>query len=515
MTKRITTAAALSLAVVMLLGVNSYARNAVIFNAAGSTGGFQTFALAGYSATQCGTNIWTKKSGASGIDGRSSSIPANTGNIWIIWNSNATTICAYLAVDSVIGAQLFFAVPRATLSIPSTSVGEAGDNLIPTLTDTPLTQTVYNALNNQVFNASPSEVRPEDALFAQNRALASYDPVHYNGLGYGPGPIGTTILSSFSTKSSVPVAFAISGTDPITGQPIPQYTTSNVGAYPVIVFGNTSNNGPGDFGSSNFQNINRFNLAMAMNGTFGRTRDLTNQLSLPAVPLNVILREPTSGTYNTFEFSIPRSVEINSTQEKGVDPSSSGGNPLNITNSGGGWRKRAIGTGEMVSQVGTNTNGDVLGYSFWSTGNFANVVSNTKYFTVDGVDPLFPSYAGGFFPTCTIPCPGIVTFTNLANGSYPIWAMLIVTTAKAIPPGVSALITAAQVQAVNSSPDFIPVSALNVFHSHFTQSGRSPADGYKTGVAEAGGDMGGAVFPVQADLDSITDTGKEIVNLKQ
>ena len=58
--------------------------------------------------------------------------------------------------------------------------------------------------------------RPEDALFAETRVLAAYDPVHYTGLGYGPGPIGTAIQSTFSSTEATPVAFAISGTDPIT-----------------------------------------------------------------------------------------------------------------------------------------------------------------------------------------------------------------------------------------------------------------------------------------------------------
>ena len=97
-------------------------------------------ALAGYATTSCGTNIWTQKSSSSnpigGVDQRSGGAPEQTGNIWIIWNngSNPTVICAYLTVDSAVGDEMFFAVPKFTISIASGLVGSASANLIPTLT---------------------------------------------------------------------------------------------------------------------------------------------------------------------------------------------------------------------------------------------------------------------------------------------------------------------------------------------------------------------------------------------
>src|SRR5580704_17652867 len=384
MTTRISkTAATLALAVMMFTGLNSYAvTTKVLFNGVGASVLFNTFALAAYSSSQCGTNIWTYKKGGNGIDGRSSQIPAENGNIWIVWDTSLTTVCAYLSIDATVGAQLFFAVPKATLSIPSSEIGLAGQNLVPTLTDTTLPQAVYTALNAQAFNAAVLDSRPEDALFHENRVLGAYDPVHYNGLGYCPGPVGVPIQSTFSTTEAVPLAFAISGDDPISGAPVPAWTTTNVGASPEIIFVNTSNTGPGDFGTSAFQNVDRFDLTLALNGTFGLTRDLTNQAGLPAVPLNVILREPLAGAYNVLEYSVPRSVEIASTQELGVNPTATGGNPLDLPNggtAGSGWRKRALSSSEEVSEVGNDSNGNVLGYTLWSTGNFASVVGNTKY----------------------------------------------------------------------------------------------------------------------------------------
>jgi len=502
-------------AAVTLSGVYSHAANPVVFNGVGASTLFNTFALAADGTTGCGTNIWTYKKGASGIDSRSSSIPAQVGNVWIVWNTGLTQVCVFLSIDATLGAQLYFAVPRATISIASSLVGSAGENLVPTLTDTTLPQSVYNLVNGQTFNAAVLLSRPEDALFAANRVLGTYDPVHYDGLGYGPGPVGTAIQSTFSSAEATPVAFAISGTDPITGGTVPTWTALDVGAGPQIIFVNTSDSSAGGFGTSAFQNVDRFSLTLALNGSYGLTRDLTNQSGLPAVPLNVVLREPLAGAYNVLEFSVPRSVEIGSTQELGVNPAATGGNPLNITNSGGGWRKRALSSSEEVSQVGNDANGNVLGYTLWGTGNFASVVGSTKYLTVDGVDPLYASYAGGFFPTCVAPCPGIVSFTNIVNGSYPIWSVYRVVTSATVPPGVSGLVKAAQVQAADTVPDFVPFSALQVFRSHYTQSGKAPANGFISGHPESGGDTGGAVLNIQGDLDFYANTGEELLNLKQ
>jgi hypothetical protein len=512
--------AALAFAAMLAFGTNSYAATAVNFNGVGATVLYNTLALAAVSTSACGTNIWTYKKGASAIDSRSASIPEETGNIWIVWNTNAagtavTSICSFLALDATVGAQLYFAVPRSTLSIPSTEIGLAGQSLVPTLTDTTLTQIAYNAINTQAFNAGILDSRPEDALFSETRALAALT-TNYSGLGYGPGPIGIPIQSAFSTAESTPVSFAIAGTDPITGEAVPAWIATDLGAAPEIIFVNTGNTGStGDFSNvAAFQNVNRFDLALALNGTLPYTRDLSPTLGLPEVPLNVILRDPLSGAFNVLEYCISRNVEINSTQEVGVNPAAAGGNPLDLTNAGGGWRKRALSSSEMVTEVGTTANGNVLGYTFWSTGNFSSVVGTTRYLTVDGVDPLYPSYAGGSFPTCTAPCPGLVTFTNILNGSYPIWTTYRVVTAAKVPAGVTALIAAAQTQAANTVPDFVPLSQMTVFRSHYSLSGRIPSNGYGT-TKESGGDLGGAVFPIQADLDYLADTGLELTGYKQ
>jgi len=525
MTKRTTKiTTVLSLALIVFAGVNCFgATNVVQFNGAGSTGMFNLAALAADSSSACGTNIWTKKNGASGIDSRRSDIPAQTANIWIVWATNSngavTTVCSYLAVDSVIGNLLLFAQPIATLSIPSSEIGESGDNLIPTLTDVALTQAVYNALNNQPFNAAPSDIRAEDALFAMNRALApwSNDP-HCNGLGYtGDGLVGVPILSSQSTKQVTPVAFALSGTDPFNGTPIPAWASLSVGGEPIVVFVNTTDTSSAGFGSSNFTNVNRFVLSDVLNGTLTRTRDIANVAGLPSVGMHVFLREPTSGTYNTTEFNIPAEVEVGSCQELNVNPATD--NPLNLTYASGGSRQRVVGTGEMVATVGATT--DAIGYSFWSTGNFAKVLTTTKYLSVDGVDPLNYSWyqSKGALPNCVAPCPGLIPFVNMLNGSYPAWTILRVqcyTTNGACPIGVTKLVAAAQKNA-SKVPDLVPVSSMQVFRSHFDRPQQLgvTSNGNAGEPAESGGDEGGAVFTKNADTDFFSDTGLQLTNIKQ
>ena len=524
MTKLKTIVASLSLICAMvLLASTSYATPTIVFNGAGSSAQFNTWAFGaeytngGTQPSVCGlmgNRNWTKTNGAVVHDSRSSQIPDTKGNIWIVWDNdtNPTVICAYVSVDSGVGVRAFFAVPTCTNVLNSSDNGSSGDNLVPAPfnPDVPLPAAVYNAITGAAFNAGMTDIRPEDALFATNRALAPLTE-NRSGLGYGPPPIGQPILSEFSSKSAVPVLFALSGTDPISGDPITfTYTTSSTGASPVVIFANSTLAGLGQLGSPAFTNIPRFELAWALNGNLTRTRDIIN-LSAPAYGLHVMLREPISGTMNTLEFCITRSVEVNSSQENNVTPP--GDNPLNQHYASGGSRQRVIGTGEMISEVGAT--GDALGYAFWSFGNFAGVISTTKYVTVDGIDPIKAAYTNGIFPTCSEPpCVGALTFPNIKNGSYPIWSILRIVTVSPVPSGIEALYNAALAEAVEI-PDFVPANQLTVFRSHYNQSGVTGSNGIVPGHPEAGGDMGGAVFNVHADTDYYGDTGMEILQQKQ
>lgn len=514
--------AAISLALTIFIAANCFAVTPY-FNAAGSSGAFNSFGLAAGPASGggvCGGFIWTKKNGAQGVDNRGTGL-LETGNVWIVWDNSVTPkiVCSYIAVDSIIGQQLFFAAPASTFNILF-SAGTSGDNLIPTLTDTPIPQAVINVLEGKPFNAAPTDVRPEDALFEETRVLAALNS-SYTGLGYGPGPVGTPILSAFSTKSSTPALYALSGTDPITGQPVLATKTIDVGVQVIVAIVNAeqgSGQNSGHFGdSTSFFNINRRDWTLAMNGGYAYTKDLTSVPGQGTVPLNVIAREPLSGTYTTTEFNIPRNLETNSTQELNVNPATGQGttcpgqpcgNPLFLSN-GAGWRKRAIGNGEEVAEIGTAANGDAIGYAFWSVGNLAGQSPNIRYLQVDGVDPINIGYVDGTLPACSAPCPGIVSFANVANGSYPVWQVLTVVTHKPVPAGVTALIAEAQRQVVTSLPDFLPLSSMGVLRSHYRQSNVVPANGSGGActLAEAGGDVGGAVLSIQGDQDYCAATG--------
>lgn len=508
----------LSLCAMVLFASNALASPTILFNGAGSSAQFNTWAFAAELTNPaiCGTRNWTKTNGAVVHDSRSSMIPDNKGNIWIVWDNdnNPTTICAYINVDSGVGVRAFFAVPTCTLVLNSSDNGSSGDNLVPAPfhADVALPNAVFIALQGAAFNAGMTDIRPEDALFATNRALA---PLTQNrsGLGYGPPPIGQPILSAFSSKSAVPVQFALSGNDPISGLPITfSYLTNSTGAAPIVVFVNSTQTGLGHLGSILFNNVGRFPLAWTFNGNLSRGRDLFPTVAtLPSVGIHTMLREPISGTYNTFEFDIVRSLEVNSSQENNVTPPTD--NPLNQTYASGGSRQRVIGTGEMVSEVGATP--DALGYAFWGFGNFAGVLSTTKYVTVDGVDPLRPTYTNGTFPSCTTPpCPGAVAFPHILDGTYPIWTILRFVTVSPIPSGVQQLYTAT-LQFAGEIPDFVPINHLSIFRSHYNQSGVTGSNGIIAGMPEAGGDMGGAVYNVQSDKDYFNDTGMEILGQMQ
>jgi hypothetical protein len=517
---------------IVLGTVSASAKTTINFLATGSSAMFNTFALAGYGSDLCGGNIWTFKNGGQGIDNRGAGVPAQTGEIWIEWDNPTapTVVCAYLGLDATSAVELFLAQPASTLSITQ-AANTLGQNLICSLADANggLPPAVLNALEGQQFNGAVTEIRPEDALFAYNRAVAVGNATNYDGLGYGPGPLGVAIAGFFG-GAATPIDFAISGKDPISELAIKNWTTLSVGADPIVILVNsTQGTTGGHFGNTAaFANVNRFDLTMAVNGTYAWTRDLSPASAVPEVPLNVILDDPLSGTMNTFEFDIPRSVEIGSTQELGNV--CAGGlpctNALNLINTySGGWRRRAIGTRSMVQQVANGQNGDVLGYALWSTGNFCSEQGNLRYLMVDDADPINTNYVNGTLPgNCPLGgCPNLVSLANVANGGYPIWAMIRLLTVTPAPASLAAMVAMVDSNAAGPYPDLVPFEnngeEIGVFRSHFhrpgLKTGTQISNGHIPGVKEAGGDEGGAVLNLQGDLDNITDTGLELVELKQ
>jgi hypothetical protein len=316
------------------------------------------------------------------------------------------------------------------------------------------------------WNAALTDIRPEDALYATTRALSSYNTTNgLSGLGYNqaacgasgtiPNLQGCVITDSFAKGAAFNVlSFALGGKDPITSATVPPYTTLSTGVAPVVVL--ASNHDSSDTyglgtrqsdGSYLFKDINRKVLSFVFDGTTACTADLLPTSPTPAafggtIPaasgegIQAILREPLSGTYNTFEFngvrtltgSAATAVGINkiststwvtgddSGQEfdpwgnlpqgpatnfasshcsagTGPDGTTPCGDPLYNPSNGsacsGAWRARAIGTGEEVAAtLGLDNTATLLvnngiGYAFWSYQNVAPAATGVPSFNCE------------------------------------------------------------------------------------------------------------------------------------
>lgn len=571
--------AALSLSAALLCASNAEAQYAPSLNfyTAGSSAQFNTFGIAasytipGNSGPLCGTHHWSKKSTSALpitiFDPRSSSIIAEPANIWIAWDTNAANqvanagvICLYASVDSIVGVRAYQARATVQLAAGLSGSADANPDLVPLIGQgEALPASIYAAVNGVVLNAANTDIRPEDAKFATMRIMTPLGTQvtgrAVTGQGYGPSPIGTAIKSSQSSAIANPVDFAIDpgDVDPInSANSVRPYFDVAIGAAPIMVVANVSNTASGHLGDGNFTNINRFMLAKALEGNITHIRDLGYTPGLPDVPFHVFIREPLSGTYNTMEFTIPMAREIEGDsfspgtvngQEAGVTPSNTSctttpcavesGNPLWHVASNGSTRGRVVGSGEMITTV--NATADSLGYSFWGFSSFQGK-ANLKYLTVDGVDPLYsgPSAnpnGAGVLPGCATTgnyatsCP-VIPFTNIINGTYPIWSKYRLmwdpaTASTNIAATVVSYAQKASQPGVGVITDFLPAGNMQTFRSHYTQVVRDNGtaytgnNGFKSGIPETGGDMGGAVLTIQSELDFINDTGGQQISQQQ
>jgi hypothetical protein len=475
---------------------------------AGSSAQFGPFAVAAYSLAQAGgakAFHYTVKSGACPgstcyaflndsrtvtVSGTVHTIPEEPGNLWVVWSTNG--IWAYLSVDSTVGVRSFSAVPRVKLdlaalaSLPlSTTSNYAywGDGT----NDTAMTTTVFAALNGVALTMANTDIRPEDALFATNRAL--------NTLGYGSVAdprtghsgqflIGNPIESHFSSAIANPVSFAIAGgKDPFSGTAGPTEITIPVGAAPVVFVASTAT-GSTVAAASNITTANASSL-------FSGKGDCVDTLVTGATgAIDPVLREPLSGTMNTTEYTV--FVPGGASQETGITKPTPGTNenPLDLA-CGSGFRFRGVGTGDVVNNVISHPN--TLGYAFFSYESVGGG-STDRYLKFNGFDPLYPAshtYAGTL-PTCPkvngqFSCPLTSTtglsFPNLRNGDYTAWSIYRVITDSTHETTAQALVTKAQQLVDTNIPDFVPfipvcataASGLNdpgldVYREHFVPS---------------------------------------------
>ena len=469
---------------------------------AGSSAQFGPFAVAAYSLAQAGgakAYHYTVKSGACpgsscyayiSDTARNSSIPLEPGNLWVAWSSNG--IWAYLSVDSTVGVRAFSAVPRADLDLAALASLPVSATTNYTFwadgtNDTALTTTVYNALAGKPFTAANTDIRPEDALFATNRAL--------NTLGYGSYPdprsghsgqylIGNPIKSFFSTSIANPVSFAIAGgADPFTGKVGPAEVTIPVGAAPIVFVASTATGSD----VANASNITTANAASLFSGLGGCAASLVTGATGPISP---VLREPLSGTMNTTEFTVfePGDPSSGHSQETGVNPNATGGNPLDLA-CGSAFRYRAVGTGDDINNVISHAS--TLGYAFFSYESVGGGKTD-RYLEYNGVDPLYPASHtyNGSLPTCPVvngqyscPIAAGTSFPGIRNNTYKAWSLYRVVTDSTGQAKVQTLVNKAEALVNSNIPDFIPFApqcplsktgaadpGLDVYREHFVPS---------------------------------------------
>jgi hypothetical protein len=557
----------ITLAVGIATALSGYAKaQTVAVKALGSSGVFLELGLGASSPTHGTINAicaWSENSSSVvATDTSTGSSLTDTGNAWVAWTPGTGTCAApgsnsqiysYLQTDSVVGNRCLFNGSKCTIAYPTSNPAPAdllytGGTCGSTTSqgECNLPAAVATALNNTAVNAAGTDIRPEDAEFAIARAVntgslpcgtAVVSGSQYLALGYTNG---SAIDSAFSTSSFHVINFSL----PSTG-----FFVTNVGATPVVVVANKTNATDG-LGQSGITNLSNSVLAKFLDGTdsFANQAQSTNPTNTGA-PVTAIIREPLSGTYNTMEYNIPNATgnTIGDHVSVGITPASANKtsqdvglnqlaaqkacnangtpiNPLNIGTTSGGFRKRAIGTGESLKE--TNLTTDSLGYGFWSVANFASV-PNTKYLKVDGIDPLLKSSATytGVVPTLNSAELANVDLHNVANGSYPIYSLLrLVNAGTTALPAVTNLASAAQAfvnfGTTTSRPDFITPSQLTVVRSHFippigANEPTTPANGdSKLGngrtactAAESGGDVGGVVLTLAADSSTYCVSG--------
>jgi hypothetical protein len=245
---------------------------------------------------------------------------------------------------------------------------------------------------------------------------------------------------------------------------------------------------------------------------FSGTNCNASAFGLPAGTINIFLREPLSGTYNTTEATVMRyptsytENAITGTPVAGLSMETHVGtnNPLAGqagTCSGGGQRFRGIGTGEVVKAV-LNSNAaatfptaqDGISFTFFSYGNVSSIANNSSYgyIALNGVDPIFQSFGAGqsidpgqtsgngVIPAqanlpavCTtgFPCSEDAiwgngfSFPNLRNGTYRSWSLLRVVATGTANTNAVALVNASNKYVVINTPDYVPFKAVSAVGS--------------------------------------------------
>jgi hypothetical protein len=97
----------------------------------------------------------------------------------VVWNDTPEpnrTVCAYVSVDSATANRLYFAAPRGTITIPSSEIGAAGNNLVPLLpADEALPSTRNTALSLKTRSVQARIWGRAEALCHQAKYLCNQE----------------------------------------------------------------------------------------------------------------------------------------------------------------------------------------------------------------------------------------------------------------------------------------------------------------------------------------------------
>jgi hypothetical protein len=436
------------LALTLIVGIAPLAHAATTLKVliAGASSQWQTLALAAYND---GTSLvtgggatahYTSSVNFNLVDSRGATT-TDTGQIWIVWDAS-NNVWAFISVDSVTGSRCYFAVPKCTVSYPGTTLPAPANAITVWVDGSTDTQPPSNIASlfadvSQTVNVAATDIRPEDAVFAECRvnsplgagAAGAGNSDGLDGLGYSQSAatqaagacftystdaqgaingIGHQIVSGYpsSTKKANVLSFAISGKDPITGSTVGAYTVYPIGAAPVVFLTNRQNN------LANLANVSEQQLQQVLSGT-----NCDGGAFGSAYAGAIILRDPQSGTYNTVEATVARyptvypNPVVGLSQETNVNASSHG-YELNASTpcaAGSGFRFRTIGTSEEIKAVYNSNSSSVfggnardgIGYAYFSygnvntTGQILSDSANFGYVQLNNIDPIWAAYGIG------------------------------------------------------------------------------------------------------------------------
>lgn len=345
----------------------------------------------------------------------------------------------------------------------------------------------------------------------------------------------------------------------LTGTTIPAFTVENFGAAP-IVFLTERNEGE----LNTLTNATPDQLQQAFSGA----NCDASAFGLPAGGINIFLMEPIAGLSNVVEATVLRGPTVYTgtgtgavlglSQEANVNGAVN--NPLagqsGTCLAGAGFRYRAIGSSELIKAVQNSSakfgGRDGITYGLFGYGPVSSIANNTAYgyIQLNGVDPIFASYAGGdpgqpgngtipgaqnLPAACagTFPCPekdiwtGGLSFPNLRNGTYSSWSLYRLVSNGTGLTAAKALLAKSQPFVVTSVPDYVPAKktavagyptdpGLTYLHSHYQQYdgagdviGAAPVN---SGTTEAGGEVGGFILKTSGKTDGHTSKTTQLVN---